>query len=89
MNSAPSLLKISIAFSLSCTALALLIFSLKYSPAHAQVSTASQAMATPVGILQHDLQRDGKPGYLIHVIGYAPGQQGSAIKVLAKEWVAR
>ncbi len=89
MDNSGNILRIAIAVSMVFASLSLLILSVKHNPAQAQTSV-SQGGYIPIGIIQHDLQREGTPGYLIHIIGYCTNPaEDNKIKVLAKEWVKR
>ena len=89
MDISPKLLRIALAFTLVCASLSGLILSVKYNPAQAQ-ATETRSAHIPVGIIQHDLQKEGTPGFLIHIIGYSQDPlEAGRIKVLAKEWVKR
>jgi len=89
MDTSRKLLRIATALTLVLGASSLLIFSVKYKPAFAQTPKPGSGIV-PIRIIHRDLQHDGTPVYLIHVIGYtADGMEKDKIKVIAKEWVKR
>ncbi len=87
MLSVQKILRVSLAFSMVVCSLSILIYTIKLNPAHAAPPAPQSSGPVPIGIIHRELQQDGTPGFLIHVIGYDAMEK--KIKVLEKEWVRR